>query len=145
VLRTGIIVICILSSIVFLEIVFHGIVGHTCDDLGTFGGFHTAIWQWARFAGTELREMWDILGRFIIRGTEVLTELLIRLCRICGVRDDQERSQGEGDLGQAGDGIKLQVQVQASSPPPYSHVINFQPLYGSHSLPDNDFEHELAV
>jgi len=71
--------------------------------------------------------MWDITGKFIIGGARVVTGLLVRLCRICGVRDIQEPSQGEGDLGEVegglgevGDGYELQDQAQASSPPPYS-------------------------
>jgi len=133
-LSTCIIVISTLSSIVFLEIAFHGIIGHTRGDLGTFGGFHTAIGQWAQFAWAEVRQMWDIVGgyairgaealnecleiggTYVIRGGEVATELLVRLCRICGVRDRQEH--GAGDLGKVG-GVELQDQAQASSPPLY--------------------------
>jgi len=160
----------IIISIIILEIVFHRLVGSARGDLGTFGKFHTAISKWARFTWSEVRQGWDIVGAFVIRGAkdltrclriviqgagdltrclviageyvvrggEVITDLVVRFCRICGVRD----GQGEG-LDEAEDELELEVQAQASTPPAYSY---YAIIDGSHSQPDNkSLKRDLAV
>lgn len=125
--------IIIIIFIISLEIVFHHLVRSARGDLSTFGKFHTAISKWARFAWSEVWQGWDIVGAFAIHGAKdltqclaiageyvvcggkVITNLLVRLCRICGVRD----GQGEG-LDDAEDELELEVQAQASTPPAYS-------------------------
>jgi hypothetical protein len=132
-LRLTVIVTSVFFSIVFLEIIFYGIIGHSGGDLGVFGRLHTAIWEWAWFAWTEFWGwaqfacteawcMWDIVGQYATQGVKVLWMLFKHLCRICRVRDRQVADQG-AHLG--GPGLELQVLPQASSPPPYfvSHYI----------------------
>jgi hypothetical protein len=105
-LRSTIIIISSFFSIVFLEIVFYSIIGHSGGNLGMFGKLHTAIWEWAQFAWSEVREMWDIAGNNII-------VLFGKLCRICGVRDRQVADQ-EAHLG--GPGIISSSASPSSSP-----------------------------
>lgn len=115
-LRLTIIIIISFFSIVFLEIIFYGIIGHSGGDLGVFGKLHTAIWEWARFVWSEVRDMWDIAGEYAIQGSKVLTLLFGKLYRICGVRELAD---------QGAPGMQLQVLPQASDSPPYmvSHYI----------------------
>lgn len=115
-LRLTITIIISFFSIVFLEIIFYGIIGHSGGNLGMFGKLHTAIWEWARFAWSEVRDMWDIAGEYAIQGSKVLTLLFGKLYRICGVRELAD---------QGAPGMQLQVLPQASDSPPYvvSHYI----------------------
>jgi hypothetical protein len=126
-LRLTITIIISFFSIVFLEIIFYGIIGHSGGNLGVFGKLHTAIWEWAwfawsaiwewaKFAWSEVQDMWDIAGEYAIQGSKVLTLLFEKLCRICGVREVAD---------QGAPGMQLQVLPQASDSPPYvvSHYI----------------------
>jgi hypothetical protein len=87
-------------SVVFLEIIFYGIVGHSSSDLGVFGRLHMAVWEWAWSLWVEVRLMWDIAGRHSIQSTQVASVLYEKLCRIFGVRNRQVTvaDQGEGHL-----------------------------------------------
>lgn len=115
----GLIIIVTISfwSIVFLEFMFYHIIGRGGGDLGVFGRFHTAIWEWAWYTWTEVREFWDAVGKHAIETTRLLTKGVVMLTRICGVRDHQVADEGGHPGGPVFD---LQARSEASSPPPYS-------------------------
>ena len=121
--RWMIIVTTSILSIVFLEIVFHGIIGHSGGNLGMFGRLYEAFWGWVQFAWTEVQSMWDITGQHAMEGTEVSAILFEKLCRICGVRG---HCQLADDLG--GHELELQVlpQMSGSLPYPVSPCIIFK-------------------